>query len=55
MLKRVSSLLILIASFIMFVGAIYIALVHHSYAISSCFVVAGVLLLFGNSSSKKDR
>lgn len=44
MTKKISQILLLLSMVISLVGAIYIALVHHAYMISFCFVVAAVLL-----------
>lgn len=45
MTKKISQILLLLSMVISLVGAIYIALVHHAYMISFCFVVAAVLLM----------
>lgn len=55
MSKKITRLLLLLSILIMVIGAIYIALIHHAYAISGCFCAAGVLLLLCYSSSKKNR
>ena len=58
MTKKISQILLLLSMVISLVGAIYIALVHHAYMISFCFVVAAVLLMLRYqlpNKKKKDR
>lgn len=43
-LKIVANIILIIGIVLTLVGAIYIALVQQAYAISSCFVLAAVLM-----------
>lgn len=52
MLSRLAKALRLLCLFILMIGAVYMALVHHSYAISGCFALAAVLILLGGSLNK---
>lgn len=52
MLSRLANALRLLCLLILTVGAVYMALVHHAYAISGCFVLAALLILLGSSLNK---
>lgn len=52
MLSRLAKALRLLSLFILMIGAVYMALVHHAYAISGCFTLAAILILLGSSLNK---
>lgn len=52
MLSRLAKALRLLCLLILMVGAVYMALVHHTYAISGCFALAALLLLLGSILKK---
>lgn len=52
MLSRLAKALRLLCLFILMIGAAYMALVYHAYAISGCFAMAATLILLGSSLSK---
>lgn len=52
MLSRLAKMLRLLCLLILMAGAVYMALVHHAYAISGCFILAAILILLGNSLNK---
>lgn len=46
MISKIAKLLLILGIVILVLGAVYMAIVHRAYAISGCFGVAAVLLLF---------
>ena len=43
-LKKIANIILIIGIILTLIGAMYIAIIQHAYAISGCFVLASVLM-----------